>query len=125
MNILIVEDNEALAQTTGWIVEMFGHDYRFSHTADTAITTAADYKPHVIIMDIGLPGMSGYDLCRQMRADPAYADTIFIAQTGRSEPEHRLMAEEAGFHHHLVKPVNIEKLQALLEEIDQSLSPAA
>ncbi|MDC7677678.1 response regulator [Asticcacaulis machinosus] len=125
MNILIVEDNEALAQTTGWIVEMFGHDYRFSHDAGSAIATAADYKPHVIIMDIGLPGMSGYDLCRQMRADPALSQTIFIAQTGRSEPEHRQMAEDAGFHHHIVKPANIEKLQALLDDIAQSLSSAA
>jgi CheY-like chemotaxis protein len=122
MKILIVEDNEALAQTTGWIVEMFGHDYRFSHTADSALAAAAEYKPHVIIMDIGLPGMNGYDLCRLMRAQPHLSETVFIAQTGRAEPEHRQMAEEAGFHHHLVKPVNIEKLQATLDDIAQNVA---
>lgn len=120
MKILIVEDNEALAQTTGWIVEMFGHDYRFAHNAADAITAAADYRPQVIIMDIGLPGMSGYDLCRHLKGQPHLSDTVFIAQTGRAEPEHRQMAEEAGFHHHLVKPVNIEKLQATLDDIAQN-----
>ncbi|MGZ3306455.1 MAG: ATP-binding response regulator, partial [Asticcacaulis sp.] len=108
LRILVVEDNEALAQTTGWMVEMLGHDYRLAHNAADALAVAADYLPDVVIMDIGLPGMNGYDLCVRMNQEPHLADTVFIAQTGWGQDEHRQRAREAGFVHHMVKPVYAE-----------------
>ncbi|MBW8880638.1 MAG: response regulator [Asticcacaulis sp.] len=121
MKIMIVEDNEALAQTTGWLVEMLGYDYRLALNPKVAIEDAKAYQPDVIMMDLGLPGMSGYDLCKLMRQDPDRAHTVFIAQTGWGEAEHRRLTAEAGFHHHLVKPLYLEALQALLGEIEQRL----
>ncbi|MDI7775540.1 response regulator [Asticcacaulis sp. EMRT-3] len=117
MRVMIVEDNEALAQTTGWLVEVLGYDYRLALTARAALEEAGDFRPDVMMLDIGLPGMSGYDLCRALRALPELADTIFIAQTGWGESEHRRLTAEAGFHHHLVKPLAIEKLEAVLGDI--------
>ncbi|ADU12382.1 response regulator [Asticcacaulis excentricus] len=117
MKILIVEDNEALAQTTGWIIEMLGYDYRISLTPQAALTEGEAYDPDVVMMDIGLPGMSGYDLCRQMRQKPAHANAVFVAQTGWDEREHREQSAEAGFVHHLTKPVDLQTLESVLNAI--------
>jgi signal transduction histidine kinase len=124
MRVMIVEDNEALAQTTGWMVEMIGHDYKLAHNGPDAIALARSYVPDVIMMDIGLPGMNGYDLCALMKKEPRLQDTVFIAQTGWGQDEHRQRAREAGFEHHLVKPVYLEKLQDLLGEIEGRLAKA-
>ena len=123
--VMIVEDNEALAQTTGWLVEMLGYDYRLALSPKAAIAEAKTYRPDVIMMDLGLPGMSGYELCRLLRQDPDLADTVFIAQTGWGESEHRRMTSEAGFHYHLVKPLYLETVQSLLSEMEQSLKSRA
>ncbi len=121
MKVMIVEDNEALAQTTGWLVEMLGYDYRLALSPQAAITESAAYLPDVIMMDLGLPGMSGYDLCKLLRQRPELTQTVFVAQTGWGEAEHRRMTAEAGFHHHLVKPLYMETMETLLGDIAQSL----
>ena len=125
LRILIVEDNDALAQTTGWMVEMLGHDYRLASNGKDALALAADYRPNVVMMDIGLPGMNGYDLCTAMRAEPHLTDTVFIAQTGWGQDEHRQRAREAGFHHHMVKPLYLEALEQLLRKIEDELKAGA
>lgn len=117
LRVMIVEDNEALAQTTGWLIEMLGYDYKLAGSAHQALAEAGAYDPHVMMLDLGLPGMNGYDLCRALRADPERKDTVFVAQTGWGEAEHRRMSHEAGFHHHLVKPVYLEALEDLLGNI--------
>jgi len=122
MRVMIVEDNEALAQTTGWLVEMLGYDYRLALSGTAALEQADAYRPHVMMLDLGLPGISGYDLCRTLRTHPELADTVFIAQTGWSEAEHRRMTAEAGFHHHLVKPLALEKLEAVLGDIARAVA---
>ena len=125
LRILIVEDNEALAQTTGWMVEMLGHDYRLAGNGKDALALAAEYRPNVVMMDIGLPGMNGYDLCAAMRAEPHLKDTIFIAQTGWGQDEHRQRAKEAGFHHHMVKPIYLESMEQLLRRIEDEMKAGA
>lgn len=114
LRVMIVEDNEALAQTTGWLIEMLGYDYRLAGSAQQALADVKAYAPHVMMLDLGLPGMNGYDLCRALRADSDLRDTVFVAQTGWGEAEHRRMSAEAGFHHHLVKPVYLEALEDVL-----------
>ncbi len=117
MRVMIVEDNEALAQTTGWLVEMLGYDYRLASNGQQAIGMAGDYLPDVMMLDIGLPGMSGYDLCQYLKKDPKLSKTVFIAQTGWGESEHRRLTAEAGFDHHMVKPLHLETLESLLKDI--------
>ncbi len=99
------------------MVEMMGFDYRLAHTPDVALADAAAYAPDVVILDIGLPGMNGFDLCAMMRAMPELTKTVFIAQTGWAQEEYRHRAALAGFEHFLVKPVALETLEALLTEI--------
>lgn len=122
MRIMIVEDNEALAQTTGWLVEMIGYDYRLAANGKEAIAAYPEYRPDVFMIDIGLPGMNGYDLCRELKSRPDTAGAVFIAQTGWGEAEHRRMTAEAGFDHHLVKPLYLETLETVLNEIAKAKS---
>ena len=121
MRVMIVEDNEALAQTTGWLVEMLGYDYKLASNGKQAIDMAKDYRPNVMMLDIGLPGMNGYELCQALKPMPELAGTVFIAQTGWGESEHRKLTKEAGFDHHLVKPLYLEALQSLLGDIEAQI----
>jgi CheY-like chemotaxis protein/two-component sensor histidine kinase len=114
LRILIVDDNIASAQTMGWMMEFEGHDIQLAHEGNEAIALANTYIPDVILLDIGLPGMNGYEICKTLKQAPALQKTMFIAQTGWGQEEHRLRSKEAGFDHHIVKPVNLETLQQLL-----------
>ena len=116
LRVLIVDDNAAAAQTTGWMVEMMDCVFQLAHSPEDALKTV-DYRPHVALLDIGLPGMDGFDLCKAMRAVPEFADTIFVAQTGWEGDSYRRRADEAGFHHYLVKPVPYEKLESVIADI--------
>ncbi len=100
---------------------MLGHDYTIANNGPDAIALAEKYRPNVVMMDIGLPGMNGYDICAAMRQEPHLADTIFIAQTGWGQDEHRQRAREAGFHHHMVKPLYLEALERLLNQISEDM----
>jgi CheY-like chemotaxis protein len=116
IRILVVDDNESAARTMGWMLEAMGYQSAVAHDGPSAIAKAAGFKPHIVLLDIGLPGMNGYDVCRAMRADPLYKDTAFIAQTGWGQQEHLDRSAEAGFAAHLVKPIEMAKLQAALEK---------
>ena len=117
LRVLIVDDNAPAAQTTGWMVEMMGFDYRMAHTPEAGLEIAGAYKPDIVLLDIGLPGMNGFDLCAIMKTMPELANTVFIAQTGWAQEEYRHRAAVAGFDHFLVKPVALETLEALLTGI--------
>ncbi len=116
--ILVVDDNEASGKTLAWGMEMFGHDVCLAHDGQTALVTGRTFKPQVVLLDIGLPGMNGYDLCRKMRSEAAFRDAVFIAQTGWGQKEHLLRSKEAGFSHHLTKPINMKELQLLIQQLD-------
>ena len=115
LRILIVEDNFEVAQTTGWMLEEMGHDYRLAGHPDAAISAAQDYAPHVVLLDIGLPGMNGFDLCGKLRDVPAMDGAVIIAQTGWASEAFRQRGVEAGFDHYLVKPIRINDLLLLIE----------
>jgi signal transduction histidine kinase len=114
LRVLVVDDNVPSAKTTGWMLEMIGHTPTLVHDGLEALKVAQEMKPDVILLDIGLPGMNGYDICRELRKDPEFRDTIMIAQTGWGQERDRQQAREAGFTHHLTKPTNFDDLAALL-----------
>lgn len=116
LHVLIVDDNTASAQTTGWMVEILGHSYALADRAETAIVAAAETPPDVVMLDIGLPGTNGFDLCRNMKTMPALADTVFIAHSGYGDSQTRAIATAVGFAHFLLKPFEPENLEAMLAE---------
>lgn len=116
--ILVVDDNVASAQTMGWILELMGHEVKLSHSGSDAIVLAHSFLPQIVLLDIGLPGLSGYELCKKMRAEQMFKETAFIAQTGWGQEEDKKLSKEAGFDYHLVKPVNIATLKEILQLID-------
>ncbi len=118
LRVLVVEDSASLARTTGWMLEALGHEACLAHNAQEAMVAAREFKPEVVMLDIGLPGMSGYDLCKHLRTEPYLKNSIFIAQTGWGQPEHRERTRAAGFDYHLVKPVDIPTLENLLLSLD-------
>ena len=115
--VLIVDDNEASAKTLGWTLEMLGHDIRLAHDGSKAIEIAESYKPQVILLDIGLPGTNGYEICEILRKRPLFKNCIIIAQTGWGQKEHVERSKAAGFDYHLVKPIRMEKLQEIFQEM--------
>lgn len=111
LRVMVVDDNEASAQTLGWAIELSGHEVKIETSSEKALTIARDFMPQIVLLDIGMPGMNGYELCKMMKQIPGLEQTIFIAQTGWGQEKHRQLSREAGFDHHLVKPVDIKTLQ--------------
>ncbi len=114
LRVLIVDDNEASAKTLGWAVEAEGHAVTVCLNGPSALEQARIVHPHVILLDLGMPGMNGLDVARALRADPATRDVRIIAQTGWSDPQARKRTAETGFDLHLVKPVNLHVLNDML-----------
>lgn len=118
--VLVVDDDEGCAKTLTWIMEMLGHDAQFALDGQSAIGLARTFHPQVVLLDIGLPGMNGYEICQAMRILPALQHTVFIAQTGWGKKEHLERAKNAGFDHHLVKPINLDALKTILVDMGKS-----
>ncbi len=117
LKVLVVDDNEASAKTLGWTLEIFGCETQLAHSGPAAIEAARVFLPDIILLDIGLPGMNGYEVCKALKSDAALAHTIFIAQTGWGQEEHRQKSRSVGFDYHLVKPVEIGVLQEIVDTI--------
>ena len=121
--VLVVDDNEAAARMLGVIVGRLGIEVRTAHDGQAAIEAAALFLPDVMLMDIGMPGMDGYDAAREIRRQPWSQGLIMIALTGWGEDEDKEHAKQAGFDHHFVKPIDLAALERLLAE--PNLEPKA
>ncbi|HEV2970200.1 MAG TPA: PAS domain S-box protein [Pirellulales bacterium] len=116
--VLVVEDNLYAAKSFAALVRLDGHEVQIAHDGPAALEMATAFHPDVILLDIGLPGIDGYEVARQLRAQPEFARTKIIAMTGYGQPEDRRRSKEAGINHHLVKPVKIDFVRALLARGD-------
>ena len=112
--VLVVDDNMDAADMLVMMLQMFGHETRAAYSGQTALETAVEYQPDVVLLDIGLPDMDGYQVARHLRQQPQTKDVRLIAITGYGQDSDRLRSQEAGCEHHLVKPVDPQKLQDLL-----------
>jgi CheY-like chemotaxis protein len=104
--VLIIEDNEDSAEMLATYLRFAGHEVAVADDGATGVELALDIKPSVILCDIGLPGMNGYDVARQLTGRPELASTTFVAVTGYGEAAARQRSRDAGFSHHLTKPVD-------------------
>jgi len=118
--VLVVDDTFEVAQMVGWMLEEMGHEYHLVHDGRQALQAAREFEPDAILLDIGLPVMDGYAVCRAFRRDDQFKDALIIAQTGWGQERDKTLAGEAGFDHHLVKPVAYEDLERLLAETAES-----
>ncbi|MDE2239604.1 MAG: response regulator [Rhodospirillales bacterium] len=117
LRVLVVDDTPEVAQTTGWMLEELGHEYSLVHDGRAVQNAAHAFRPDVILLDIGLPGMSGYEVCRMLREDTEMKHVTIIAQTGWGQDRDKATASAAGFDLHLVKPVGLDVLESLLAEL--------
>ena len=113
--ILLVDDNRDAADSLALLLGLEGHDVRVAYAGRPAIEIAHEFRPEIAVLDLGLPDLSGYDVARLLRQDPALGRIELIALTGWGQEEHRKRALEAGFDHHVTKPVDLEQLERLLE----------
>ncbi|MFT4074515.1 MAG: response regulator [Asticcacaulis sp.] len=124
MNVLIVDDNVDSAQTSRWMLDLMGHRATVAHEGATALEIAHELKPDVVLLDIGMPGMDGYEVCRQLRQMPEMKNKTVIAQTGWGQESDRQKAFAAGFDHHVTKPVSLDLLTQLLADVRRTAAKA-
>jgi signal transduction histidine kinase/DNA-binding response OmpR family regulator len=115
--VLVVDDNEDAAELLSAILESMGHVVEIAHRGELAIDVARLFAPDVALLDIGLPGMDGYEVARRIRALPNCAATVLVAITGYGQPEDRLRSRQAGFAQHLVKPISPDVLRSLFVDL--------
>jgi CheY-like chemotaxis protein len=112
--VLIVDDNEDAANSLALILELGGHQTASVYTAVDALQRAAAFRPEVVLLDIGLPGMDGYEVAQKMRELPGLRDIRLVAVTGYGRADDRIRARDAGFDDHLTKPVEYAALERTL-----------
>jgi PAS domain S-box-containing protein len=114
--VLVVDDNEDGAESLAMFLQIGGHEVRTAYDGEQAVEMAENFRPDVVLLDIGMPRMNGYDACRHIRATEWGRDMILIAQTGWGQEEDKRRTREAGFDDHLVKPVDPLALAKLVAE---------
>ncbi len=114
--ILVVDDNHDSAISLGMMLNLMGNETHTAHDGLAAVEAAEMFRPDLILLDIGLPRLNGYDACRRIREQHWSNGMVIVALTGWGQEEDRRRSYEAGFDHHLVKPVEIAALQTLLRE---------
>jgi signal transduction histidine kinase/ActR/RegA family two-component response regulator len=112
--VLVVDDNEDAAASMGMLLKYLGTDVEIAHDGPTALSTIDRYRPDVVLLDIGMPGMDGFEVARRIRERAEFDSIVLIALTGWGQAEDRSRTREAGFDHHLVKPADIRALQSVL-----------
>ncbi len=112
--VLVCDDNIDGAESLGLMLDLLGHEVRTVHDGDAALATVQAWRPDVVLLDIGLPGLSGYDVARRLRSDPALRGLLLVAVTGWGTAGDQRRSAEAGFDQHLTKPVEAAALEAVL-----------
>jgi PAS domain S-box-containing protein len=115
--LMVIDDNKDAAESMSMLFELWGHEVICAYDGRGALETAAKYRPDAVFLDIGLPGMDGYEIAERLRELPESARTVLVAITGYGQDEDRRRSREAGIDHHLVKPVSPETLHKLLDSL--------
>jgi CheY-like chemotaxis protein len=112
--VLIADDNRDAADSLALLLELSGHEVRVAHLGQTALSLAQTFRPNVGLLDIGMPDISGYEVARALRQEPWATHLQLIALTGWGQDDDRRRALEAGFDHHMTKPIDPDQLATLI-----------
>jgi CheY-like chemotaxis protein len=118
--LLVVDDNRDAALSLAMLLRLQGHEVQAAHDGRTALELATTFRPDVIFLDLGMPGMDGFEVARQVRKLPGLEKTILAALTGWGQNEDRRKTAEAGFNYHLVKPPEMKTIASLLADLKRS-----
>jgi PAS domain S-box-containing protein len=121
--VLIADDNQDAAASLGMLLHVMGHETRLAHDGLEALEAAEVFRPDIVLLDIGMPQLNGYETARRLRARPWAASTVLIALTGWGQEADRRRARDAGFHHHVVKPLDPDVLAEMLEHAGTASVP--
>jgi CheY-like chemotaxis protein len=116
LNVLVVDDNPDAAESMALVLESAGHAVRVAGDGLQALEVAREARPEVVLLDLGMPGMNGFEAARRLREDPALGPVTLVAVTGWSGDDDRRRTKAAGFAHHLTKPADPAQVLALLGE---------
>jgi CheY-like chemotaxis protein len=119
LRALVVDDNVDTAESMALLLKASGHDVRTAHDGPTSLEAARDYRPDVVLLDIGLPGLNGFEVAKRMRQQPTLQNIVLVAMTGYGQEADRQRSHEAGFDHHLVKPAEFKELQRILTSVSE------
>ena len=117
LRVLVVDDNVDAAESLADLLKAYGHDVRTAHTGPTAVAAASDYNADVVLLDIGLPELDGYEVAGRIRQQPTHNNTVLVAMTGYGHESDRERSQAAGFNHHLVKPADFGKVLEILAKV--------
>ena len=117
LRILIIDDNQSSATVLALLLQRFGHETKTAFDGEEALATARSFSPEVVLLDIGLPKLNGYEVCRWIRAQPCAHKVAIIAQTGWGQEESRRKTTEAGFDYHMVKPLDPSAILKILDDL--------
>jgi CheY-like chemotaxis protein len=123
LKILVVDDNVDTVLSFSMLLRASGHDVKTAHDGLKAVQAAIDYRPDIVLLDIGLPGLNGYEVAKQLRAHPDFKHIVLVALTGYGQDSDRQTSSAAGFTHHLVKPARFEELQKILAMVVEQVVP--
>ncbi len=121
LRILIVDDNRDSADSLSMMLKILGNETRTAYDGEEAVAAANEFRPAVILLDIGLPKLNGYEVCRRVRQQQWGKELVIIAQTGWGQDEDRKRTREAGFDQHIVKPVDPQVLKKLLADLSEGV----
>jgi CheY-like chemotaxis protein len=113
----VVDDNVDASDTLGLLVQASGHDVRTANDGPTALKIALDYRPNVVLLDIGLPGLDGFEVAKRLRQQLVFKHVVLVAMTGYGQDADHQRSRAAGFDHHLVKPVEFGKVEQILATV--------
>ena len=121
--ILVVDDNHDSALSLAMMLSIMGHETRTAHDGESAVETAESFLPEVMLLDIGLPKLNGYEVAQRIRQQPWGASMYLIAVTGWGQDEDRQRSSEVGLNVHMVKPVEPAALEKLLSDLQSPSAP--
>ncbi len=122
LKVLVVDDNVDTVLSFSMLLRASGHEVQTAHDGLAAVQAAIDYRPDIMLLDIGLPGLNGYEVAKQIRQHPELKHVVLVALTGYGQDSDRQASGEAGFTHHIVKPARFEELQKILATVAEQVA---